>query len=118
VARDAVRGELTDAEGLARTDARTLSELAGERLVYMWLRELHGAGLVSADLPAGILVDGELPPYDDLVAGLATGGPAAWEVTTVIQQFDESRAGLVDVDGPAMLDAMQDAQQLHFEALD
>jgi hypothetical protein len=118
VVRDVVRGELADAGALTRTDARTLSELAAERLVYMWVRELHAAGLLTADLPAGILVDGELPPYDDLVVALATGGPPAWEISTVIQQFDESRAGLVDIDGPAMLDAMGAAQQRHVEASD
>ena len=55
---------------------------------------------------------------DDLVVALATDGPAAWEVTTVIQQFDEASGAIVDIDGPALLDAMQGAHARHVEPLD
>ncbi len=116
-AEHVARGELADAEELAATDSEARADLAGERLAYMWLRELQVAGLVTAQLPPGILVDGALPAYDDLVVALATGGPAAWEVTTVIQQFDEASGALVDIDGPALLDAMQAAHARHVEPL-
>jgi hypothetical protein len=110
VAGHALEGTLADAEQDAARDSDARGELAGERLTYLWLRELQAAGLVDADLAPGILVDGVLPPYDDLVVALATVGPPGWEVTTVIQQFDESTGGVVDTDLAAMLDAMTATQ--------
>jgi hypothetical protein len=107
LAEHALQGALADAHDDAVADNDTRADIAGERLTYLWIRELHAAGLLDAELPAGVLVDGALPPYDDLVVALAAGGPTGWAVTTVIQQFDEAAGGAVDTDLAGMLDAMR-----------
>ena len=108
---DALVEVLADSEREAVVAHHARVDVAGERLTYLWVRELHAAGLVDAPLPPGILVDGELPPYEDLVVTLADDGPPGWEVTTVLQQFDESPDGIVDIDVGAVLDAMAAAEE-------
>ena len=108
---------LADAEDDAADGHDRWADLAAERLAYLWIRELHAAGLLDAELPPGVLVDGALPPYDDLVGWLLEQGPPGWEVTTVLQQFDESTGGVVDSDLGAVLDAMRAAQGRFYDEL-
>ena len=115
--KDFADRELTDAGERADAASTTAAALAGERLTYVWFRELHAAGVLRSPLPPEILVDGELPPYDDLVVALAAGGPPAWSVGTVLQELDAAAGAEVDIDGRSVVDAMTAIQQAPYRAL-
>ena len=115
--KDFADRELTDAGERADAASTTAAVLAGERLTYVWFRELHAAGVLRPSLPPGILVDGALPPYDDLVVALAAGGPPGWSVGTVLQELDDASGPGVDIDGRSVVEAMAAVQQAAYRTL-
>ena len=74
--------------------------LAGERLAYVWFRELHDAGLLGAAAArrASSWTAGSRRTTTSS-SPLATGGPPGWTVSTVLQELDDAPGGAVDIDG-------------------
>jgi hypothetical protein len=108
---DAMRDALGDAADRATAEGERLAAVAGEQLAYLWFRELYAAGLLSPDIPADLLVDGELPSYNDMVVALESGDRPGWTMSTVMQELDDAPGGVVDVDGREMIESMTAAQE-------
>jgi hypothetical protein len=107
-----------DAETLARTDT--------DRLLYMWGRELVNQGVIHPDLPAGLLVGGQLPTYDDLEARLEEvrhtdpdPDQRTYDARAVVNAIDVAELPSGDtLDDGALYDAVKTAQLPLYQHLD
>jgi hypothetical protein len=116
-AADLAVDRFADAEREGAADADELARLAAEQLAYVWYRELHNAGVITADLPDDLAPDGTLPSYSELVRRVYERPD--WTVERVFHALDvaPSDAG-VDLDGQALRDALAVAQLPAYQELD
>jgi hypothetical protein len=90
----------------AAADAEVLTQDATDRLLYLWDRALFNAHVIAPELPPRLLVNGELPAFDELPARLT-------DVNAHDPDADHSTYDL-----PSLLNAMDVAVGLHGAAID
>ena len=105
-------------EADAAADATQRTQDATDRLMYVWDRALFNAGVIVPDVPPLLLVNGQLPAFDDLPARLADvnahdpdPGHATYDLQSLFNAMDVSvGAHGAAIDDGAIIDAVKDAQ--------
>jgi hypothetical protein len=110
----------------AAATATALTQDATDRLVYVWVRALFNADVITPDLPSRLLVKGRLPAFDDLAARLAdiaTNDPdpdhATYDLASLFNAMDVAVGPHgAAIDDGALIDAVKAAQLPIYEQLE
>jgi hypothetical protein len=113
-------------EADAAAGATQLTQAATDRLMYVWDRALFNAGVITPDVPPLLLVNGQLPAFDDLSARLADVNAhdpdpdhATYDLQSLFNAMDVTVGPHgAAIDDGALTDAIKDAQQPIYEELD
>ena len=113
-------------EAHAEVDAEQHAQDAADRLVYLWDRQLVERDVLDPELPDRLLVNGQLPSFDELPARLADvhahdpdPDHATYDLRSLFNAVDvaRGRAGL-GVDDGAVYDAIKAAQLAIYQDLE
>ncbi len=113
-------------EADAAADATALTQDATDRLLYVWAAALFNAHVIEPDLPPRLLVNGELPAFDDLPARLHdvnTHDPdpdhATYDLASLLNAVDVTiGANGAAIDDGAIIDAVKAVQLPLYDQLE
>ncbi|MET0325861.1 MAG: hypothetical protein ABW219_11600 [Ilumatobacteraceae bacterium] len=112
-AADLATSLLATHQAAAARSAEANAEAATDQLVYLWCREAYRQGVIVPDLPAGVVVGGELVEWD-----------AFLELPPSVRQETlnhlEETTGLdgINLDGNGIRDAIKTEQLASYQTLD